>query len=86
MGDASVVNLPTNQSQSDRARPEGTDSKESAWVCAEGFYENGHIIATVPALQSYDSEQMTYSVDVALNGQQFTGKPVNFRYYDVHIE
>lgn len=29
---------------------------------------------------------MTYSVDVALNGQQFTGKPVNFRYYDVCIE
>jgi hypothetical protein len=24
-------------------------------------------------------------VDVALNGQQFTGKPVNFRYYDVKI-
>jgi hypothetical protein len=29
---------------------------------------------------------MTYSVDVAINGQQFTGKPVNFRYYDVGIE
>jgi hypothetical protein len=28
---------------------------------------------------------MVYSVDVALNGQQFTGKPMNFRYYDVHI-
>ena len=29
---------------------------------------------------------MTYNVDVAFNGQQFTGKPVNFRYYDVCIE
>jgi hypothetical protein len=29
---------------------------------------------------------MTFCVDVALNGQQFTGKPVNFRYYDVQIE
>lgn len=28
---------------------------------------------------------MGYLVDVALNGQQFTGKPVNFRYYDVKI-
>ena len=29
---------------------------------------------------------MTFSVDVAINGQQFTGRPVNFRYYDVRIE
>lgn len=29
---------------------------------------------------------MTFSVDVAINGQQFTGKPVNFRYYDVRID
>jgi hypothetical protein len=25
-------------------------------------------------------------VDVAFNGQQFTGKPLQFRYYDVHVE
>ena len=56
------------------------------WTTAEGFYENGKIIATVPHLSGYDPEQMVYSVDVALNGQQFTGKPVNFRYYDVKIE
>lgn len=37
-------------------------------------------------MANYDPENMTYSVDVALNGQQFTGKPVNFRYYDVKIE
>jgi hypothetical protein len=29
---------------------------------------------------------MTYCVDVALNGQQYTGKPVNFRFYDVQID
>jgi hypothetical protein len=37
-------------------------------------------------VQKYDPENMTFSVDVALNGQQFTGKPVNFRFYDIHIE
>lgn len=65
------------------------DHKEQdndAWTCAEGFYENGCIIATVPHIDNYDPDNMTYSVDVALNGQQFTGKPVNFRYYDVKIE
>jgi len=25
-------------------------------------------------------------VDVALNGQQFTGRPLQFRYYDIHID
>ena len=37
-------------------------------------------------MTSFDPEQMLYQVDVALNGQQFTGKPVNFRYYDVRIQ
>jgi len=25
-------------------------------------------------------------VDVALNGQQFTGRPLQFRYYDIQIQ
>ena len=29
---------------------------------------------------------MKYIVDVALNGQQFTGKPLNFTYYDIQIQ
>ena len=55
-------------------------------MCAEGFYENGQIIATVPKIQDYDLDSMVYSVDVSINGQQFTGRPVNFRYYDVCIQ
>lgn len=56
-----------------------------AWILADGYYQNGKIIATVPKLTDFDNENLTYLVDVALNGQQFTGKPVNFRYYDVKI-
>jgi len=37
-------------------------------------------------LDNFDPEILQYSIDVALNGQQFTGRPVNFRYYDVHIQ
>ena len=44
------------------------------------------IIAKVPRADVYNPDNMTFSVDVAINGQQFTGKPVNFRYYDVNIE
>lgn len=57
-----------------------------AWTTAEGYFENGKIIATVPKIDNFDPEQLTYSVDVALNGQQFTGRPVNFRYYDIQVQ
>jgi len=55
------------------------------WVVTTGKYVNGRITATVPKLTDFDPENLGYLVDVALNGQQFTGKPVNFRYYDVTI-
>ena len=54
-------------------------------MTAEGYFENGKIIAKIPHLDNFDPEILQYSIDVALNGQQFTGRPVNFRYYDVHI-
>jgi len=62
------------------------EAVETDWTCTEGFYENGLIFAKVPKLANYDPDHMSYNVDVALNGQQFTGKPVNFRYYDVEIK
>ncbi len=40
----------------------------------------------VPHIKEYDQDAMIYSVDVAINRQQFTGRPVNFRYYDVSIQ
>lgn len=59
------------------------------WTCSEGFYEDGKIRCKVPQLKSgqYDSDaNLQYCVDVALNGQQFTGKPLVFRYYDIRLE
>ena len=61
-------------------------TEEDAWVTTEGYFENGKIIAKIPQLDSFDPEVLSYSIDVALNGQQFTGRPVNFRYYDVQIQ
>jgi hypothetical protein len=29
---------------------------------------------------------LQYNVDIALNGQQFTGRPLVFRYYDIRLE
>jgi hypothetical protein len=51
------------------------------WYCSAGHYENGKIICIVPELDLYDPENLQFNVDVALNGQQFTSKPLPFRYY-----
>jgi len=42
--------------------------------------------AIVPALDNFSPDNMSYNVDVALNGQQFSRQPVSFRYYDIEIE
>jgi hypothetical protein len=55
------------------------------WVCSAGFYENGKITTTLPELDEYDPNNLQFNLDIALNGQQFTGHPLKFRYYDVHI-
>lgn len=36
--------------------------------------------------QYHPDGNLQYNVDVALNGQQFTGKPLVFRYYDIRLE
>ena len=56
------------------------------WVMTEGVYSKGKITAKVPRINDFDPENLSFLIDVALNGQQFTGKPVNFRYYDVKIQ
>ena len=63
------------------------------WTWTEAKFENGTIMCTVPPLdhgrmQSIDQDggSMQFNVDVALNGQQFTGRPLQFRYYDIHID
>jgi len=62
----------------------GEELKE--WTCSPGHYQDGKITCRVPQLIAgeYDPDSaLQYNVDVALNGQQFTGKPLLFRYYDI---
>lgn len=51
----------------------GADRSQSmdegdAWVTAEGHFENGKIIAKIPKLDTFDPDQLQYSIDIALNG------------------
>ena len=55
------------------------------WYCAVGYYTNGRISCRVPPVFDFDPEGLQYNVDIALNGQQFTGSPVIFRYFDLQI-
>ena len=55
------------------------------WHCATATYDAGKIICQVPRLAKYDSENLQYNVDIALNGQQFSGYPIIFRYYGTDL-
>lgn len=54
------------------------------WTWSEAKYNNGTIVCQVPELDygklasGVDGETsgLSFNVDVALNGQQFTGKPL----------
>lgn len=70
----------------DRSNSAVASNGDAEWIKAEGYYKEGKIIATVPKIDNFDPDVLAYSVDVALNGQQFTGKPVMFRYYDIQIQ
>ena len=67
----------------------GATSELANWRCAEGTYQDGVIKCKVPKLPpgSYDPDgNLQYNVDIALNGQQFTGRPLVFRYYDIRLD
>lgn len=53
----------------------------AGWSWSDAVYEAGTIICKVPALDSSQGNELEgasllYNVDVALNGQQFTNKPL----------
>lgn len=47
----------------------GSIEEQDVWVTAEGYFENGKIIAKIPHLDNFDPDILQYSIDVALNGQ-----------------
>ena len=56
----------------------------AGWSWSEAKFENGTITCTVPPLDYsqihganlHEGGGMQFNVDVALNGQQFTGRPL----------
>lgn len=41
---------------------------------------------TIPIIENFSQAQVEYNVDVAINGQQFSGFPMIYRFYDITIQ
>lgn len=56
------------------------------WYCCFATYENGLMTCNIPKIENFSQNQVEYNVDVAINGQQFTGYPMIYRFYDIKVE
>ena len=57
----------------------------SNWHLALGNYHQGVVACTTPKLSDFDPECLQYNIDISLNGQQFSGYPIIFRFFDIQI-
>ena len=53
------------------------------WNCSLGQYENCLITCLIPKIENFSQELSEYNVDIALNGQQFSGFPNIYRFYGI---
>ena len=56
------------------------------WYCCFSTFENGMMTCTIPQIENFSQNQVEYNVDVAINGQQFSGYPMIYRFYDIEID
>jgi len=60
--------------------------EKANWYCAFGMYENETINCKIPKIDNFQQMQVEYNVDIALNGQQFSGYPMIYRFYEIKID
>ncbi len=51
----------------------------------KGTYDKGKGTCEIPSMTSLSYKLLHFNIDVSLNGQQFTGLPSSFRFYDVKV-
>jgi len=61
------------------------DLDKEDWICVRGTYDKGKITCEIPSMTSLSEKLLHFNIDVSLNGQQFTGLPSAFRFYDVKV-
>ena len=58
------------------------------WICCFATYDSDNHLMTcdIPRIENYNSAQPEYNVDIAINGQQFSGYPSVYRFYNIYVE
>ena len=58
------------------------------WICCFATYDmdNNLITCNIPKIENYNSLQPEYNVDIAINGQQFSGYTSVYRFYNIYID
>ena len=58
------------------------------WICCFATYDmdNNLLTCNIPKIENYNPLQPEYNVDIAINGQQFSGYPSIYRFYNIYID
>ena len=58
------------------------------WICCFATYDTDNHLMTcnIPKIENYSPAQPEYSIDIAINGQQFSGYPSIYRFYNIYID
>jgi hypothetical protein len=60
--------------------------EKANWYCSLATYDNKTLTCYIPKIDKFSQNQVEYNVDMAINGQQFTGFPMIYRFYEIKIE
>lgn len=66
--------------------PNNPHLDKANWYCTGGVYENEFITCKIPKIDGFNQNTSEYSVDISLNGQQFSGHPLTYRFYDISFK
>ena len=58
------------------------------WYCSFATYDadNNLMTCNIPKIENFNQNQPEYNVDIAINGQQFSGYPSVYRFYNIFID
>ena len=58
------------------------------WTCCFATYDadNNLMTCNIPKIENYNPLQPEYNIDIAINGQQFSGYPSIYRFYNIYID
>ena len=87
------VTAPTNLKEGQIINPMDIDNldyqlDQPNWICCFATYDTDNHLMTcnIPKIENYNPAQPEYNIDIAINGQQFSGYPSVYRFYNIYID